>query len=97
MYEPGGRGGEGGGGGVNEKFSPLDEYFVDSLDSAFAGVPQFGQKRMFSGTDVPQFEQERVEICDILFPLSIESRDGEQRIYANLNDCNIGWKTVPWN
>jgi hypothetical protein len=34
---------------------------------AFAGVPQFGQKRMFSGTDVSQFEQERVEICVMVF------------------------------
>jgi hypothetical protein len=34
---------------------------------ALAGVPQFGQKRMFSGTEVPQFEQERVDICDMDF------------------------------
>jgi len=60
-YEPGG------GGGVNEKFSPLDEYFVGSLDSAFAGVPQFGQKRMLLGTGVPQFVQERVDTCDMVF------------------------------
>jgi hypothetical protein len=34
---------------------------------ALAGVPQFGQKRIFSGTEVPQLEQERVEICDMDF------------------------------
>ncbi len=33
----------------------------------FVGVPQFGQKRMLSGTCVPQFEQELLEFCVMVF------------------------------
>ena len=43
-----------------------------------AGVPQLGQKRMFSGTEVPQFEQERVDTCDMDFFPSLFDNDGGQ-------------------
>jgi hypothetical protein len=31
---------------------------------ASAGTPQLGQKRMFAGTEVPQFAQERIGVWD---------------------------------
>jgi hypothetical protein len=36
-----------------------------------AGVPQLGQKRMFSGTELPQLAQECVVDCVMVFFLSI--------------------------
>lgn len=36
-----------------------------------AAVPQLGQKRMFSGTELPQLAQECVVVCDMVFFLSI--------------------------
>jgi hypothetical protein len=41
-----------------------------------AGVPQLGQKRMFSGTELPQLAQECVVVCDILVSLSKLYKDG---------------------
>ena len=35
-----------------------------------ADVPQFGQKRIFSGTELPQFAQACVVDCDMLVFLS---------------------------
>ena len=49
-----------------------------------AGVPQFGQKRMFSGKGLPQLAQEWVVDCDMLVSLSKRLKDR----YANVNDCN---------
>jgi hypothetical protein len=51
-----------------------------------AGVPQLGQKCMFSGTELPQFAQACVVDCDMLVFLSKLFKDS----YAKLNDCNIG-------
>ncbi len=73
----------GGGGAVNEKFSPLDEYFVGSPDSAFTGVPQFGQNRMFSGMAVLQFEQERIDVFIVFFPSIMATNDGLARANHN--------------
>ena len=55
-----------------------------------AGVPQFGQKCMFSGTELPQFVHACVVDCDILVSLSKLFKDS----YAKLNDCNIDWKLL---
>ena len=38
-----------------------------------AGVPQLGQNRMFSGTELPQLAQECVVDCVMVLFLSIEA------------------------
>jgi hypothetical protein len=38
-----------------------------------ASVPQLGQKRMLSGTELPQLAQECVVDCAMVFSLSVEA------------------------